>query len=56
MGEVRTGYRYFGTGKSKFDNINAAYGARNFEIGVLFWLCTAATARTLRLLPDSSQR
>lgn len=34
--EIQVGYRYFATGKAKFDNTQASYGTHNFEAGVLF--------------------
>ena len=34
--EIQVGYRYFATGRARFDNTQATYATHNFEAGVLF--------------------
>ena len=33
---IRFGYRYFATGKAKFNGWDASYGTHNFEVGAVF--------------------
>lgn len=36
VAEIQVGYRYFATGRARFDTTQATYATHNFEAGVLF--------------------